>query len=58
MSCPKVCGNCLHWQEWPKEKQRYDIPLGDCKNFYGHYFANECMDEELRCFESAEQEED
>lgn len=54
----KVCGNCIHWQEWPKEKQRYDIPLGECENFFGHYFANDEIDIEQWCFKSANQDEE
>ena len=61
---PNDCGNCKHWHEWPKERQRYRISLGDCDKIpkgtpfedfkYGGYsFEDECYDEEFHCFEEA-----
>lgn len=62
------CGNCKHWHEWPKEKQRWSLHLGTCdkiakgtvfdgSTYDGYSFEDECYDEDFNCFEPLEDDE-
>ena len=60
-----TCGDCIHWHEWPREKQKYSLKMGDCDKipkgttfeggkckFKGCSFEDECYDWDLHCFDA------